>query len=360
MPPEFELDMSAAVNEIGGGLGFDTSSDEGGLDDDLSSGLDAGGTSDAGGAVAAGESGTAASGAFADGKPAGTDGGTDSAAVNDGTPATAAADPAAEPPKTWRAEAKATWAALPPEAKAEILKREDDIFRGIEVYKADASFGKSLKGALAPYLPILEQYKIDPTAQVKQLMEAHHTLALGTPEQKLALFQRLAQDYQIDMGQLQSAGGEAPYIDPAVAALQTELRAVKSQLSTAEQHRLAQERSALEKQIETFSKDPANAYFNEVANDMAELLQRGVCKTLPEAYEKAIWTNPAVRAKEVARQQAEAASKAAQEATARAAAARKATAANVRTSAKGGSAAAPLGSIDDTLNEALANIRARG
>lgn len=111
------------------------------------------------------------------------------------------------------------------------------------------------------------------------------------------------------------------------------------------------------KEIETFAADPANPHFEEVSNDMVTLLQGGVCKTLPEAYEKAVWANPVTRAKEIARQQAEATRKAQETEAAKVAAARKATAANVRTSAKSGSATAPLGSIDDTLNETLAKIR---
>lgn len=264
-----------------------------------------------------------------------------------------------EPPKTWRKEAAATWAALPPEAKAEILKREEDIFKGIEAYKADAGFGKSIKTIMDPYLPIMRQYNIDPAVQVQNLMNAHYTLAMGSAEQKVALFQQLARDYKIDLAGMQF-GDEAPYIDPAVKNLQNELQAVKSQLSSAEQARLTETKQALEKQIDAFAQDPANAHFNEVANDMAVLLEKGICKTLPEAYERAIWMNPAVRAKELTRQQAEASKKAADEAAARAAAARKATGANVRTSAKSGSAAAPLGSMDDTLNETLAAIKARG
>lgn len=356
MDDEIQLDMGAAVDSIGSGLGFE--SDNGGSNDDLSGDLGGAGT----GGTAYPALAYSASGADAgvDGnKPAAGSAGAGAAA---GTPAAGVTDPAAaalEPPKTWRKEAAATWAALPPEAKAEILKREEDIFKGIEAYKADAGFGKSLKGVMAPYMPILQQYNIDPVAQVQQLMNAHHTLALGSPQQKVALFQQLARDYQIDLGQL-APQGEAPYIDPAVKDLQTELQAVKSQLSSAEQARLTEVRQGLEKQIDAFAQDPANAHFNDVANDMAVLLEKGVCKTLPEAYERAVWMNPAVRAKEVARQQAEASKKAADEAAAKAAAARKSTAANVRTSAKSGSAAAPLGSMDDTLAEALAAIKARG
>ena len=44
-------------------------------------------------------------------------------------------------PKTWRPEAAAKFATLPPEVQQEVLKREEDIFKGLEGYKADASIG---------------------------------------------------------------------------------------------------------------------------------------------------------------------------------------------------------------------------
>lgn len=336
MPGEFDFDMGAAVDEVAGGLGLDLL--EGGSGDD-SEGLPN----------------------LEVTPPAAEEGREPPADPAAGTPPTepVAPDPAAEPPKTWRKEAAATWAALPAEARAEVLKREEDIFKGIEVYKADAGFGKSMKTALDPYMPVLAQHNIDPVAQVRGLMEAHHTLALGSPEQKAALFQKLAADYKVDLSQLQ-APGEAPYLDPAVKSLQAELNAVKSQLTTAEQTRMAEVKQTLTREIEAFAANPANIHFEAVANDMAQLLQSGVCKTLAEAYDKAVWTNPVTRAQEVTRQQTEASKKAAEEAAAKAVAARKSMAANVRTSAKSGGAAAPLGSIDDTLAATLAAIKSRG
>ena len=345
MPATEELDMAAAVADIGSGLGLDTDTGEKGhghavdTADDVDLGTDPDGAR--GGADADEPAVDVGSAAKAD-APAGE------------------ADALAEAPKTWRKEAAAVWGTLPAEARAEILKREEDVFRGIEAYKADAGFGKSLKGVMSPYMPILQEHGIDPVGQVQSLMHAHYTLASGTPQQKVELFQRLADDYQVDLGQLSASAAERPYVDPAVAALQTDVRAVQSQLSAAERARQAEVRTNLEAQIEKFAADPANAHFQDVANDMAILLEKGVCKTLPEAYERAVWMNPAVRAKEIASQQAAASKKAQDEAAARTAAARKAQAANVRTSAKNGSAAAPLGSIDDTLMESLAAIRSRG
>lgn len=269
----------------------------------------------------------------------------------------APAAPATAAPKTWRPEAAAHWAALPPEAQAEILKREEDIFRGLESYKVDAGLGKSVKQILDPYMPMLQQAGIDPVAQIDGLMKAHHLLATGTPEQKQLMFQHLAREYRVDLGQ--AGDTEAPYIDPQVAGLQKQLADLQSKINGREQQEAASIQAKLKDEINTFASDPAHVYFDEIAHDIAGLLKSGAAKDLKDAYEKAIWANPATRAKEQARQTAEAAAKAKAEEDAKAVAARKATGANVRSKAAAASATAPLGSIDDTLKSSLAAIRGR-
>lgn len=256
-------------------------------------------------------------------------------------------------PKTWRPEAAAKFAALPPEVQQEVLKREEDIFKGLEGYKADASIGKALKGVVQPYMHIFQAQGVDPIRQVSGLMRAHVALATGTPEQKQQFFQHLAKEYGVDLSD------EAPYVDPQVAGLQKQLSDLQSRLNGREQQEADKARTALQAEIDTFASDPAHQYFDEVANDIAGLLRSGAAKDLKDAYEKAIWANPITRAKEQARLTADAETKAKAEAAEKAKQARKATGANVKSSAKAASGTAPLGSIDDTLNAALANIKSR-
>ena len=326
------LDLSTAGESIsadlfGGSTGGD---DEGGtddvnLDDGAGDGTDAGATD-----------------------PAAT--GTPSATEGTATPPAAGA---LQAPKTWRPEAAAKFATLPPEVQQEVLKREEDIFKGLESYKADASIGKALKGVVQPYMHIFQAQGVDPMQQVSGLMRAHVALATGTPEQKQQFFQHLAKEYGVDLG------AEAPYIDPQVAGLQKQLADLQSRLNGREQQEAAEARNKLQAEIDTFASDPAHQYFDEVANDIAGLLRSGAAKDLKDAYDKAIWANPITRAKEQARLTAEAEAKAKAEAAERAKQARKATGANVKSSAKAASGTAPLGSIDDTLNAALANIKSR-
>ena len=322
-----EIDMDAAMNDIAEGLNFNSpeESNEGIPDeshDDKALGNEA--------LSVEGEAGPASG----------------------ETPAVEDTGPAA--PKTWRPDAAAKWAALPPEVRAEVAKREEDMFRGLETYKVDANFGKSVQSALAPYLPTLRQHNIDPVAQISGLMRAHYTLATGSPEQKQAYFASLAKDYGILL-----PGEEAPYIDPAVAELQTQLRTLQSQLQSREQEEQTTRTTKLRGEIDSFATDPAHPYFDEVANDIAGLIKSGTAKDLADAYDKAVWANPTTRAKEQARMTTEAAAKAKKEAGEKAAAAKRAASANVRSSSKPAGGTTPLGSIDDTLSAALAGIKAR-
>lgn len=330
-----DFDIEAAVDDIGGGLGFE-------VDDKPTGDVELEVTAPAEAEKPLAETPVEEAPTLPEGEK----------------PAEAAAS-VDEPPKTWRKEASATWAALPSEAKAEILKREADIFKGIESYKVDATFGKSMKSVVQPYEAIMQANGMEPVSTIQGMLRGHHTLATGTAEQKAAIFKQMAKDYRIDLASLATPTGEPPYIDPAVATLQNELRAVQSQLSEANQRRQAEARASVSAELDKFAGDPKNIHFNEVANDIANLLQRGLAGSLQEAYEKAVWLNPVTRAKEAARTTAEANAKAAAEAATKATAARKALAANVTTRARSGSATTPTGSLDDTLSEALAGIKSR-
>lgn len=324
MPGDQEFDMDAAVADIGSGLGYEEPSGEG--------------PQGAGGLPE-----------VSDKTPEG------SPPVDVAPPPEVPALP--EPPKTWRQGALSQWASLPAEVRDEVLKREEDMFRGIEQYKADAGYAKSIKEALTPFMPSLQRYNIDPVQHIGALMKAHHDLALGTPEDKLATFQRLAQDYGIDLGHL--APEAQPFVDPQVARLQTELREIRSTITNAEQQRQEAVIAENKAKIAAFAGDPAHPHFDKVSSDMAALLQSGAAKTLEDAYERAVWMNPETRAAEVSRQHAEKTKQGLEEAKRKAEEAKRAAAANVRTSAKSGSGTAAPRSMDDTLQETLAAINAR-
>ena len=263
-------------------------------------------------------------------------------------------------PKTWKPEEQATWDQIPEQAKAAILRREEDIFKGIEQYKQPAELGNKVNEALKPYAHVLASANVDSVAMLKGLIDGHATLTLGSPMQKAQMFAQLAKDYGVNMSLtgLVQADPTDPVPDPEVLRLQEENHRLQLAQQTAQAQRQAEVRERTARQINEFAADPKNPHFDKVADLMVPLLQDPNV-TLREAYDKAIWMHPEVRELEMARIAAEKHAKAIAEGKEKAEAARKAQAANVKVGPKAGAATMPLGSMDDTLAEAMAAIKAR-
>lgn len=352
-----DFDMGAAVSEIASGLGFGGDSNE--LED----------TGDTPNPITASDTPADDSDAPADPPekkatlPAGnSDDGEEKPAP---TPAPAPGD-LTQPPKTWRKEVAASWASLPEPVRAEIHKREQDMYSGIEQYREGANFAWQVKGLFRPYEQVMQRAGIAPEQILPGLVEAHGTLSLGTEEQKLNLMGRLLRDYAIPVPKLlaQLTGGALadtePFVDPQVKALRDELDSVKSRLSEQDNAAAQARQAEIRQTVSEFANDPKNVYFADLADDIAALIRGGVTKDIKVAYEKALWANPVVRAKEQARVAAEAESERTRKAAEAAAKAKKAMGANIRSTARNGSPTAPKGqSMDETLEKTFAAIQAR-
>lgn len=261
-------------------------------------------------------------------------------------------------PDTWRAEALAEWDKLSPTVQQEILKREQDISKGLETYRTEANFAKEFRSVLAPYMEQIQASGVPATHLVANILNAQNTLVNGTLEQKAALLHRLAQNAGLSFENL--VAPEAPHIDPEVKALQAKMDRIESTQQAEMNARLSAQRAELSRQVEAFFADPKNVYANEVADDMVALIRAsGGQANLAEIYEKAVYANPVTRAKEIQRLAAETKAKEMEERKKHAEAARRASSANVKTRAKETSGAAGLGSMDDTMRETLAKIQAR-
>lgn len=349
-----DFDMAGAVSELAEGLGF-------------------GGDGGGGGGDEAGTDGEVASSSDETGADATAS--SDPAAAAETTSEGEASAPIAAPPppfdlnqapKTWRKEVAAAWATLPEPVRAEIHKREQDMYAGIEQYKEGANFGWQVHNLFKPYEQVMKQAGIGPQQVLPGLVQAHGTLALGSEEQKLTLFNQLIKDYAIPVPKLlaQLTGGALtdaePFVDPEVKALREKLQAVESRLSTQDRAAAEARQAENRKVVEAFANDPKNVYFSELADDIAALLRGGVVQDLQAAYEKALWANPVTREKEQARRAAEAESERTRKAAEAAAKAKKAIAANVRSTVRSGSLTAPKStSIDETMEKTLAEINAR-
>ena len=80
---------------------------------------------------------------------------------------------------------------------------------------------------------------------------------------------------------------------------------------------------------------------------------------LQEAYEKAVWANPVTRAKELAKQQTADLAKARENARLAALPKKHAASVNVKSRDAGRTPTEPLGTMQDTMKQTLAEIKAR-
>ncbi len=270
-------------------------------------------------------------------------------------------DPLAKPPKTWKAEEAVGWETLTPAQRAAVHRREEDFYKGIEGYKERAGRGDAFEQMMTPFMPALKHYGFTPEQVLPGLMHTHMTLSLGRPEEKAALVKRLIADYRIDPAALGlGTPAEAPFVDPAVQDLQAKFEQLQSERQRETQAASAAKQQAVLDEITAFQKDPANAHFDEVADDMTLLIRgSGGKMSLKDAYERAVWANPVTRLKAQEATTAAAAAKARKEAEEAAAKAKADAAKNVKTSHKRVGQTASAGSMDETIDAAYEKIVGR-
>lgn len=219
---------------------------------------------------------------------------------------------AIERPSTWKKDYWEHFDKLAPEVRQYILQRENEYKTGVSTYKGEADAAKKLKEAIEPFMPELQRHNIDPTQWIRNLGNAHQTLAMGSPQAKLQAFQRLAQDYGVPLQYLvPNQQGQVQQVDPNIQYLTQNLQGLQQQWQQFQSQQQALEQAQIQQTIEEFRQDAAqHPHFEAVRESMAALLQSGMAQNLQEAYDKAIWMSPDIRQNVLtAQQQADAAKK---------------------------------------------------
>jgi hypothetical protein len=211
-----------------------------------------------------------------------------------------------KPPSSWKKDYWGHWekVATNPELSPladYIEQRESEFAKGVSTYKEEATKAKALQDAIAPFVPDMQRYGVQPEVEIRNLLNAHHTLIQADPQQRLQMFAKLATDYGVP---LQALTGQN--YDPQSAQLMQDLNALKSQFGQIYQTQQQREQAEIASKIDEFK---ANApFFDEAREAMAGLLQAGMAGDLKTAYDKALRLNDDLWKKEQARQ-AEAAEK---------------------------------------------------
>ena len=205
-------------------------------------------------------------------------------------------------PTTWKKEYVDVWNKMQegkPLDKAEFVKfaeyanqREAEYKKGVSAYKAEADNARQLTDAIGPFIPELQKHGIHPAAWINNLGRAHYTLANGTYDQKIQAFNRLAQDYGIQLNSDSLQMPEQAYVDPYQQQLMQQLQATQQQVQQLSAIREQEENARLSSEISRVSSNKERfPHFEMVREDMAQLLERGLANDLETAYAKAVRMN---------------------------------------------------------------------
>ena len=185
------------------------------------------------------------------------------------------------PPASWKKDYHEAWTTADPKLKEYAWKREEEMRAGVQPLLTKAQYADQMQQAIEPYMNNIRGLGIEAPQAVKALMEADNVLRHGSPQQKQAYFSQLAQQYGINMGDVQ-----VQPTDPNFYAIQNELAQVRGEVLNWKQQQENAQNQALLQEINQFQAKAE--YFEEARPTMIQLLNSGVAQDLDDAYQKAI------------------------------------------------------------------------
>lgn len=208
-------------------------------------------------------------------------------------------DPNDKPPESWKPSAREFWQKLPPEARAEVRRREADINQFVQQTAAKRKIADQFVETVSPYMGMIQSEGGNPISMVQDLLNTATFLRTGPPVQKAILVAKLVKDFGINIQDLDAAlAGEQIPEDPNAKIMQIldqRLAPVNQLLQTVEQQRVQRDQSVsleMDNEIAAFATDPKNEFFMDVKDEMADLVEmaakRGRPITLQQAYDRAV------------------------------------------------------------------------
>lgn len=209
-------------------------------------------------------------------------------------------------PRSWSGLQKEKWADIPKETRDYIKQREDEFHQAITKHDDERLFGKTVREQFTPYMPIIEAEGGTPEGAIKDYLQMSYVLRQGTPDQKANIIRSAIQQFNIDpqhiFGQQNQGHQQVNQGFDNQALLK--LQELEQKLSEKEALSEKTENDKILSEVQAFELDPANIYYNDVKLEMAALLKDGLSDSLEDAYEKAIWAHPEIRAGLIAKKEA--------------------------------------------------------
>ena len=269
-------------------------------------------------------------------------------------------DPLERAPQAWKPEAREFWKDIPPAARAEIVRHEQQVQQTLRETVQVRQFADAVQKAIDPYRGTIEAEGGNVVAAISSLMQTAQALRTAPPAHKAQLVAGLVQQFGIDVNQLDQAlsGQVVNQERPEVAAIRQQYEREFAPLRQMQQQMAQQQQMANQERdrhanmtIAEFSKKAE--FMGDVRNLMADLIdvreRNGLPYSLEDVYHAACQAHPEIS--RVIQQRAQA--NAAQSLNSTAQRAKQAAVSVGGSPALGGSGEPSQGSIRDSLMFAM-------
>jgi hypothetical protein len=221
---------------------------------------------------------------------------------------------ALQAPASWSPSAREHWKAMNPEAQREVARRESEMQRFANEVAPARQLGERFFQAVQPYMPIIQAEGVDPLTAVTNLMNVTRTLRTGTQYEKANTLAQIVKVYGVDIQALDAALAGQPMPQgvqqqgPDVNAAVQQALAPLYQAARQRQDQIVQQADGEARtELEAFAADPANEFFQDLRQEMADIIEladkRGRSVSIAEAYRQAAMLHPEVSKVMLARQQ---------------------------------------------------------
>jgi hypothetical protein len=270
-------------------------------------------------------------------------------------------------PQSWKGESKKVWAELPLNVRQEVIRRERETTKVMQEASQARHLVSGMQEVFAPHMDRINTvYGGNTITAVNNLLAVERQLFNGTPVAKAQLIANMVKQFGVDIAALDAAlvGQPAPQEVQQQSAIERMLEqrlAPLQQFVQSQQQREAQMRQREEQEavhtVESMSQDQRFPYFNEVRNDMADLIEtrarRGEMLSMEDAYAIAVRMNDYTYQASAGRTSSQAATDAALQAHQ---AAQKAKGAAVSVSGNPTGVGTPQGNVADLRGTILAAL----
>jgi hypothetical protein len=221
------------------------------------------------------------------------------------------AAPQNKAPVSWKPEEREGWDKMSPHHQQAIQRREREISQTLAQTSEMRTFATNVAKTMQPYIPMIQAAGSNPIEAIAETMKTAAFIRTAPAPQRAAAIADLIFTHGIDIGMLDQAiqnrlnGGQQyrPHAqnDPMMQMLEQKLAPVQQFMTEIQQRRDQQTQqitSQAQQSIEQFAADPKNEFFEDVREDVADLLElaanRGQQLDLPTAYTRATLAHPTI------------------------------------------------------------------